>query len=138
MPGATCATVGLNMGAMVMLWIYPEDLNRLGTLQFLMLMVSLTGLCLGALITESRQTEQELRDSEARLQAMVGAIDEVVFEFDFDGIFRNVWTTDEAVLARPKKELLGQSIAQFLGAEVSRAFCGSFSASAIHWTRRKH
>jgi PAS domain S-box-containing protein len=126
MPGATCATVGLNMGAMVMLWIYPEDLHRLGTLQFLMLMVSLTGLCLGALITESRQTEQELRDSEARLQAMVGAIDEVVFEFDFDGIFRNVWTTDEAVLARPKKELLGQSIAQFLGAEVSAPFVEAF------------
>jgi PAS domain S-box-containing protein len=122
MPGATIATLMLNLGAMVMLRIAPEDMQRLGVLQFLMLIVSLTGLCLGALITERETSEQGLREGEARLQAMVGAIDEIVFEFDGAGIFRNVWTTNESALARPKNELLGSSIRQIFGDEVARPF----------------
>ena len=85
--GATGATLVLDMGAMVMLKIVPEDMQRLGMLQFLMLIVSLTGLCLGALITESGKQRTRTADSEARLQAMVGAIDEIVFEFDRRGNF---------------------------------------------------
>ncbi|MFZ3214627.1 MAG: ATP-binding protein [Candidatus Acidiferrales bacterium] len=124
--GATCVTLGLNLGAMAMLRIFPEDLHRLGLLQFLMLIISLTGLCLGALISERRTSEQGLRDSEARLLAMVSAIDEVVFEFDGDGVFRNIWTTDESVLARPRAALLSTSIAQQLGEQVSVAFVETF------------
>ena len=122
MSGATCATLVLNLGAMVMLRIAPEDMQRLGVLQFLMLIVSLTGLCLGALITERESSEQGLREGEARLQAMVGAIDEIVFEFDGAGIIRNVWTTNESALARPKNELLGSSVRQIFGEEVARPF----------------
>jgi PAS domain S-box-containing protein len=122
MPGATVATLVLNLGAMAMLKISPEDMQRLGVLQFLMLIVSLTGLCLGALITERESSEQGLRDGEARLQAMVGAIDEIVFEFDGAGIIHNVWTTNESALARPKKELLGSSIRQVFGEEIARPF----------------
>jgi two-component system, sensor histidine kinase and response regulator len=112
----------LNLGAMVMLRIAPEDTWRLGVLQFLMLIVSLTGLCLGALITERESGEEGLREGEARLQAMVGAIDEIVFEFDGTGIIRNVWSTNESALARPKKELLGSSVGQVFGEEVARPF----------------
>ena len=126
MEGATGAVLALNIGSMLMLRIYPEDLHRLGMLQFLMLIVSLTGLCLGTLITEREQGEQELRASEARLQAMVGAIDEIVFEFDGYGIFRNVWASSEAALAQPKEKLLGTSIGEFLGAEVARRFTETF------------
>jgi len=122
MPGATVATLMLNLGAMMMLKIAPEDMQRLGVLQFLMLIVSLTGLCLGALITERQNSEQGLRASEARLLAMVGAIDEIVFEFDGAGIFRDVWTTNDAALARPRKEILGSSIAQIFGEEIARPF----------------
>ena len=91
MAGATSVVLGLDLGAMVMLRIFPEDLHRLGMLQFLMFIVSLTGLCLGALTTERESSEQGLRQSEARLLAVVGAIDEIVFEFDNAGVFRNVW-----------------------------------------------
>jgi PAS domain S-box-containing protein len=122
MAGASCVVLGLDMGAMVMLRIFPEDLHRLGMLQFLMFIVSLTGLCLGALTTERENSEQGLRTSEARLLAMVGAIDEIVFEFDGAGIFRNVWTTNEAALARPRSEILGASIVQIFGEEIARPF----------------
>ena len=120
--GATCVVLGLDMGAMVMLRIFPEDLHRLAMLQFLMFIVSLTGLCLGALTTEREKSEQGLRATEARLLAMVGAIDEIVFEFDTAGVFRNVWTTNDAALARPRSEILGASIAHVFGEEIARPF----------------
>jgi two-component system sensor histidine kinase/response regulator len=120
--GATCVVLGLDMGAMVMLRIFPEDLHRLAMLQFLMFIVSLTGLCLGALTTEREKSEQGLRATEARLLAMVGAIDEIVFEFDSAGVFRNVWTTNDAALARPRSEILGASIAHVFGEEIARPF----------------
>jgi len=62
-------------------------------------------------VTERTQAEQELRESEARLRALVSSIDEIVFEFDGDGTYRNIWTTNEGLLFRPKKELLGRRIA---------------------------
>ena len=122
MAGATYVVLGLDLGAMTMLKIFPEDLHRLGMLQFLMFIVSLTGLCLGALTTERENSEQGLRVTEARLLAIVGAIDEIVFEFDGAGIFRNVWTTNEAALARPRSEIVGASITQIFGEEIARPF----------------
>jgi two-component system, sensor histidine kinase and response regulator len=126
MPGATTAVLILSIGSMLMLRIFPEDLHRLGMLQFLMLIVSLTGLCLGAIISERDTGEHELRESEARLQAMVAAIDEIVFEFDVDGIYQNVWCSSEGSLARPKSDLVGRSISQILGSDVAAPFLEAF------------
>jgi PAS domain-containing protein len=84
-PGVTTAILLLNLGSMVMLNFYPEDLYHLAMLQFLTLIVSLTGLTLGTLITERRSIEDGLRKSEDRLKAIVDAIDEVIFEIDREG-----------------------------------------------------
>jgi PAS domain-containing protein len=77
-----------------------------------------TGLCLGTLITERNQADQELRESEGRRQALISTIDEVVFEFDVNGTYKNIWTADESLLARPKAELLGRRAAEFMAPEV--------------------
>ena len=116
--GATAATLLLNVGAILMLRIFPQDFGRLISLQVLMLIVSVTGLCLGTLITERNQADHELRESEGRMQALIGTIDEVVFELDVNGTYKNIWTSDPSLLVRPKAELLGRRAAEFLGAEV--------------------
>jgi PAS domain S-box-containing protein len=116
--GATAATLLLNVGAILMLRIFPQDFSRLISLQVLMLIVSATGLCLGTLITERNQADQELRESEGRMQALIGTIDEVVFELDGNGTYKNIWTSDESLLVRPKAELLGRRAVEFLGAEL--------------------
>jgi len=116
--GATAATLLLNVGAILMLRIFPQDFTRLISLQVLMLIVSVTGLCLGTLITERTQALQELRASQSRMQALIGTIDEVVFELDVNGTYKNIWTSDESLLVRPKAELLGRRASEFLGAEL--------------------
>jgi PAS domain S-box-containing protein len=124
--GVTTGILFLNLGSMLMVGLYPEDMHHLAMLQFLTLIVSLAGLTLGTLTTESHLTEDGLRKSEARLQAIVAAIDEVIFEFDREGTVRNVWTTDESVLAQPKERLLGRRIAELLGEEASLQFLEAF------------
>jgi PAS domain S-box-containing protein len=121
-PGVTTAILLLNLGSMVMLSFYPEDLYHLAMLQFLTLIASLTGLCLGTLITERRSIEDGLRKSEDRLKAIVDAIDEVIFEIDREGFFRNVWTTDDSVLARPRENLIGHRISELLGPTLGEEF----------------
>jgi PAS domain S-box-containing protein len=125
-PGVTTAILLLNLGSMVMLNFYPEDLYHLAMLQFLTLIVSLTGLTLGTLITERRSIEDGLRKSEDRLKAIVDAIDEVIFEIDREGIFRNVWTTDDSVLARPREQLIGHRISELLGEVLAVQFAECF------------
>ncbi len=116
--GATAATLFLNFGAILMLRIFPQEPHRLISLQFLMLVVSVTGLCLGTLISERNQADQELRESEGRMQALIGTIDEVVFELDVNGTYKNIWTIDESLLVRPKAELLGRRATEFLGPDL--------------------
>lgn len=51
---------------------------------------------------------EESRQHEARLEALINSIDQVVFELDADGIYLNIWTTDDQLLYRPRQELLGK------------------------------
>ena len=120
--GATTAVVLLNSGAMLMLRIYSADPHLLTLLQILMLIVSLTGLSVGTVISERELAEQESREGEARLEALVQSIDELVFEFDADGRYKNVWTNDESLLIRPKSDLIGQSVTAFFDEESARPF----------------
>ena len=120
--GATSAVVLLNSGAMLMLRFYSPDPERLTLLQILMLIVSLTGLSIGAVISERELAEQESREGEARLEALVKSIDELVFEFDADNKYRNVWTNDETLLVRPKGDLIGRKVTAFLDEETTRPF----------------
>lgn len=112
--GATTASLLLNSGAMVMVWLFPGGLNRLAVLQLLMLVVSVTGLCLGVLVTERDHGEAELREGHARMEAVVNSVNEVILEFDYDGTYRNIWAADESYLVRPKDEMLGRLITDIL------------------------
>ena len=49
-------------------------------------------------------------------------MDEIVFEFDEVGTYLNVWTENDALLARPKSEMLGRRIADVLDEETAEPF----------------
>ncbi len=55
----------------------------------------------------------EIESNERRLKALVGSVDEIVFEFDDQGTYLGVWTENEDLLVRRKEELLGRRIPDF-------------------------
>jgi PAS domain S-box-containing protein len=68
LPGASIAIAALNFGAMGMLQLFPVGTVDLVLLQVLMLIVSLTGLCLGAVISQQQRIEESLRESEEKFR----------------------------------------------------------------------
>jgi PAS domain S-box-containing protein len=58
----------------------------------------------------------------ARLEALIGSTDEIVFEFDEGGTYLNTWTANDDLLVLPREELLGHKIGELLGEESARSF----------------
>ncbi|MGH7839545.1 MAG: MASE1 domain-containing protein, partial [Candidatus Binataceae bacterium] len=83
--GATSAILLLNIAAMMVFWIYPADLHRLALVQALMLVVSVTGLCLGSLISERVRIQEDAQQSEERVRLLLDSTGEAIFGIDMQG-----------------------------------------------------
>jgi len=73
-------------------------------------------------VTERKQAEEAMLESERQMRALVTSLDDIVFEFDEQGTYLNVWAADESLLAQPKDQLVGRQIVEVLGEENSRPF----------------
>ena len=69
-----------------------------------------------------RQAEENLRESESRLRALVSSMEDVAFEFDLEGTYIAIWGTKENLLSHPRAELIGQKISDFHSGEVAKLF----------------
>ena len=96
-------------------YIFKENLKRLGP-------AVLRALEEKELLIARKQAEQALRESEHQMRALVTSLDDVVFEFDEQGTYLNIWAADESLLAQPKAELIGKRMKDVLGEEDSRPF----------------
>lgn len=65
---------------------------------------------------------REIESNERRLKALVGSVDEIVFEIDENGTYMGVWTANEELLVRPKEELLGRRISDFFDGDLAQSF----------------
>ena len=73
-----------------------------------------------------RNTEQELRTTEARLKALVGATEDVVIEYDEHQTIHNLWTEHTAFLTLLPGEPRGRSLAA-LPQELGRSLMAAAS-----------
>jgi PAS domain S-box-containing protein/putative nucleotidyltransferase with HDIG domain len=71
-------------------------------------------------ITERKRAEEAILERERQMKALVTSLDDIVFEFDEQGTYLNVWAADESLLAQPKAQLLGKRIEEVLGDENGR------------------
>lgn len=77
-------------------------------------------ICQGVVsdLSAGLQATEALRESEARLQALLASLDDLVFELDEDGTYLGVWTTDDALLVAPRRELLGRTVREAIGEDI--------------------
>jgi PAS domain S-box-containing protein len=61
---------------------------------------------------------EALRESEARLEAVLSSLDDLVFELDESGTYLGIWTANDALLAAPRSELLGRTPAEVIGEDM--------------------
>ena len=57
-------------------------------------------------------------ESEARLQALLSSLDDLVFELDHEGTYLGIWTADDALLAAPRDEMFGRSLRENVGDDI--------------------
>ena len=76
-------------------------------------------------ISERRQAQEAIFENERQMRALVTSLDDIVFEFDEQGTYLNVWTGNESLLVRPKTEMLGRRLVEVMGEENGRSFVGA-------------
>ena len=83
--GAAIAILIVDVGIVLSLRIIPGDPSHFATLQFLMLILSVTGLVLGALISERDRTETRLSSEEERVRLLLESVGDAVYGMDAYG-----------------------------------------------------
>jgi two-component system, sensor histidine kinase and response regulator len=83
--GATTWILLLDVGIVVSLRHFHGDASHFAVLQFLMLILSLTGLVLGSLISERDRTERRLSREEERIRLLLESVSEGVCGVDLHG-----------------------------------------------------
>jgi PAS domain S-box-containing protein len=78
-------------------------------------------------VTERIKAQKALRESTIRLQALINSIDQIAFEFDVEGTFLDIWTTNESLLFRPREQLLGRRVSDVIGGELGSIYRSVFS-----------
>ncbi len=109
--GATTAILAMDTGIILSLQIYPRSQNEHTLLQFLMLILSMAGLVLGALISERDAGEERLSEEEARMRLILESTGEGVYGVGTDGEFTFCNQASLRMLHYvTTKELLGRNV----------------------------
>ncbi len=69
---------------------------------------------------EVRRLKRVVRKSDARLQAWLTSAGDVVFEYDRNGTYLDVWTNQKSLLIAPREELVGRTVCDALGKEIGQ------------------
>jgi PAS domain S-box-containing protein len=85
LPGATIATFLINVGMTFAAWFVQAPQGSMPRFQFAMLALGMTGLCLGSVVSERRQSEEHLRSKTAFLEAQADSTVEGVLVVDDRG-----------------------------------------------------
>jgi len=68
--------------------------------------------------SKPRRTTKARRESEARLRVLLSSLDDLVLEFDENGTYLGIWSTNDALLLAPRSELVGRTHAEAIGGEI--------------------
>jgi len=81
-------------------------------------------------ITDRKHAEEAIRRSERQMKALLTSLDDIVFEFDADGTYLNIWAADERLLVMPKNEMFGKQVLEVMGEEQGAMFADAIKRVA--------
>ena len=81
-------------------------------------------------ITERKRTEEALLDSENQKATILKAIPDLLFVFDQDGIYLDVYSEDDSKLFAPRETLIGKSISDLFPADIAKGAIEAFRKSS--------
>jgi PAS domain S-box-containing protein/putative nucleotidyltransferase with HDIG domain len=85
--GISVALLALNSGVVLALWLFRFDPAQLGELELLMIVNCIVGLLMGAVVTERKQAEETLQQSEAKFRSIFDNAAEGIFQSTPEGKF---------------------------------------------------
>lgn len=75
-------------------------------------------------ITARRHADEQLRDSDAELRAILRTVTDIIFRFDRDGRYLKVMSTDPSFLMEPAEAILGKTMHEIFPRETADRFLG--------------
>jgi diguanylate cyclase (GGDEF)-like protein/PAS domain S-box-containing protein len=70
-------------------------------------------------IGEPQGRNEALRESQARLEALLSSLGDLVFELDENGAYLGIWAAKDELLFAPRADLLGRTHADVIGEDVA-------------------
>jgi len=83
--GVICGLVALDLCLILFMKLVPQRLEDLAQLQFLMLILALTGLILGTLVSERNETQRQIAEEEERIRLILESTAEGIYGLDGAG-----------------------------------------------------
>jgi PAS domain S-box-containing protein/putative nucleotidyltransferase with HDIG domain len=115
--GTTVAILALNSGVVLTLVLFGLDLSRLEELQLTMIIISVMSLLMGAVVTERRQSEKALQQSEQRFRALIENSSDIVLILNLDFTIAYVSPSTERILGYSTRLLTGAKITDFVDSQ---------------------
>ncbi len=112
--GATAGIAGAQLGVLVAIEMVPFRDESLTLFQLIMLTLSVTTLLLGSLVSEQRQARAALKDSQARLNAIVEMAPDGVMTIDEAGRIESANPACAQLFGAVAEDLVGQSFGDLL------------------------
>jgi PAS domain S-box-containing protein len=109
--GVICGLVALDLCLILFMKLVPQGLEDLALLQFLMLILALTGLILGALVDERNETQRKIAEDEERIRLILNSTAEGIYGLDGTGNCTFINPAAIRLLGFPTSdELLGRQL----------------------------
>jgi PAS domain S-box-containing protein len=112
--GVTAALMASNAGVVLAIWLFGSDLARLSELELLMIGNCVVGLTMGAVVSERRDAEAALKESEEGFRSLIENAVDLIVVLNLDGTCRYVSPSVERILGFKPGEIGGRNIRDFI------------------------
>ncbi len=101
------ANVVMGFGIILSIWLYDFDTTDLGEFQFLMFGIFITSLMAGAIVSNQKRTEEELRQREIYHRALIENAPDAITLVGSDGLLKYISPSTHRILGYNPEEQIG-------------------------------